>query len=288
MVAHLPPSIKHLLTLRTPEAWPSPPVAALNRVFQRTRTDAQKRGADNGWLVLATCALMTINRPAAVGHLYRFASLPNSSSQSQANRNSGNVASLAERIRLAALMREAALKSVIFVGVPRTILSLTGLKDALESEVYSELRKDSIRIATPDNVEATKERGMALWNSIYEPHALKLYNKLGALHPDFITFIILAYGTILAPLPGPAPQQGNLTRALGSVVGIATLRAEGRVGPQLTSHVFGLLKARNVEGKNEEDTWLSTDEGTEWVIRTVDEIVDGVTQAGVEEEKAKL
>jgi len=71
-------------------------------------------------------------------------------------------------------------------------------------------------------------------------------------------------------------MQGDLSRALGSVVGVACLRAEGRVGPQLVSHVFGLLKARNVQDQSPEDDWLSTDEGAEWVIRTVDKIVDGV------------
>lgn len=73
---------------------------------------------------------------------------------------------------------------------------------------------------------------------------------------------------------------------MGSVVAIATLRAEGRVGPQLTSHVFGLLKARYEENLNEEDRFLSSDEGTEWVLRKVDEIIDAVT-ADVQE-MAKL
>src|SRR5882757_8591125 len=45
----------------------------------------------------------------------------------------------------------------------------------------------SLRDATPQNIEATVARGMALWNSIYQPHAVKLYNKLGDLHPDFIS-----------------------------------------------------------------------------------------------------
>jgi hypothetical protein len=83
-------------------------------------------------------------------------------------------------------------------------------------------------------------------------------------------------------------EQGNLTRALGSVVGIATLRAEGRVGPQLISHVFGLLKARNEENLNDEDKYLSSDEGTEWVVRTVDEIVDAVTSEEASSAKGKL
>jgi hypothetical protein len=102
-------------------------------------------------------------------------------------------------------------------------------------------------------------------------------------------FIIQSYGSILSPLPAGLDQQGNLSRALGSVVGTACLRAEGRVGPQLISHVFGLLRAHRGEGQSEEDKWLSSDEGTEWVIRTVDNILDGVSsdlEAG--EVKAKL
>jgi len=281
MVKHLPPAVKHLLTLRNPEAWPSPSLEKLHNVFNRTLNEAKQRNAENGWLVLSTCTLLTTNRPSSVGHLYRFAtrSDPNSLESRK---------SLTEVVYKAALMREAALKSVIFVGVPRTILSLTGLKDALEEDVYAALRKNSIREATPQTIEATVARGQTLWNSIYQPHAVKLYNKLGDLHPDFIKFIIQAYGTVLSPLPRGDLEQGNLTRALGSVVGIATLRAEGRVGPQLISHVFGLLKARNEENLNDEDKYLSSDEGTEWVVRTIDEIVDAVTSEEASLAKGKL
>lgn len=112
-------------------------------------------------------------------------------------------------------------------------------------------------------------------------------------------FIIQCYGSVLSPLPGGVKtyedtsspddlDQGNLSRALGSVVGIATLRAEGGVGPQLTSHTFGLLKARSCENQNEEDKWLSSDEGTEWVLRTVDHILDGISSDGPECSRVKL
>lgn len=115
-------------------------------------------------------------------------------------------------------------------------------------------------------------------------------------------FIIQCYGSVLSPLPGDVKtyedtstgpddlDQGNLSRALGSVVGIATLRAEGGVGPQLTSHTFGLLKARSsCENQNEEDKWLSSDEGTEWVLRTVDHILDGILASdGQEGVRVKL
>lgn len=103
---------------------------------------------------------------------------------------------------------------------------------------------------------------------------------------------------MLSPLPGETksfgdtsslgdPDQGNLSRALGSVVGIASLRAEGGVGPQLVSHTFGLLKAREAKNQSAEDRWLSSDEGTEWVIRTVDEIVDGISTEDLAEDQVR-
>ena len=112
----------------------------------------------------------------------------------------------------------------------------------------------------------------------------------GRAYSDATAFIIQSYGVVLAPLDYPSPNskvQGNLSRALGSVVGTACLRAEMHVGPQLTSHVFGLLKARNQPELSEEDQWLSSDEGTEWVLRSVDQIYD-VARGEVGEAKAKL
>ena len=93
----------------------------------------------------------------------------------------------------------------------------------------------------------------------------------------FLAYIIQSYGSVLSPLPG-ADEQGNLSRALGSVVGIACLRTEGRVGPQLTRATFSVCsKARaRPRTSGDEDRWLASDEGTEWVIRTVDTLLDVV------------
>ncbi|KAF9452041.1 hypothetical protein P691DRAFT_805852 [Macrolepiota fuliginosa MF-IS2] len=283
MVKHLPPAVKHLLALRNPQSYPSPPLSRLNEVFTKTFRDAQHKKAETGWLVLTTCTLLTANRPSTVGHLYRFVTRG-----AEENGQLSNHLHVPSAVNKVALMRESALKSVIFVGVPRVILSLAALHETLDGEVKQALRTQSHRTATSENIESTVKRGRALWDSIYAPHAIKLHDKLGSYHPDFISFIIQSYGIVLSPLPGRTKtyseesslqdlDQGNLSRAMGSIVGIATLRAEGRVGPQLVSHTFGLLKARYTDGQNEEDAWLSSDEGTEWVIRTVDEILDVVS-----------
>lgn len=67
---------------------------------------------------------------------------------------------------------------------------------------------------------------------------------------------------------------------LTSVVAIACLRSQQGVTPQVTSHVYGLKKAleEGSEGKGVQgEQWLTSDEGCEWVLRSVDDIVREVT-----------
>ncbi|KAJ2924954.1 hypothetical protein H1R20_g12129, partial [Candolleomyces eurysporus] len=279
MVAHLPQSIKHLLTLRAPKALPSPPLSQLNRVLTNTFRDARSKNAETGWLVLTTCSLLTVNRPSAVGHLYRF--VTRSSLEGDVAAKAIDVPSAVNK---AALMRESALKSTIFVGVPR-LAALNKLHAKLGS--YH-----------PDFIGESERGFQSMGRGCFSNRAMA---RIAACFADIfwlnLAFIIQSYGSVLAPLSGGTKiysdvssladlDQGNLSRALGSVVGMAALRAEGGVGPQLTSHTFGLLKARNTPNQNKEDEWLSSDEGTEWVLRTVDEILDGVS--AVEDVKAKL
>jgi hypothetical protein len=135
-------------------------------------------------------------------------------------------------------MREAALKSTIFVGVPRVCAVHLSFSSLSQTTFFSSRADDwrsrwsdrrarkgcqgwladrfaqvcspttpifdvlsdkrtrawvasrnaavsSSRNATPENIDAVISNGMALWNSIYEPHAVKLYEKLGSYHPDF-------------------------------------------------------------------------------------------------------
>jgi len=42
------------------------------------------------------------------------------------------------------------------------------------------------RTVNPENINDIIARGKALWNSIYEPHDIKLHEKLASYHPDLI------------------------------------------------------------------------------------------------------
>lgn len=92
------------------------------------------------------------------------------------------------------------------------------------------------------------------------------------------------YGALLSNVPG----HNHLSRTLTSAVAVASLRASGGVGPQLVSHVYGLLKARGFEPASEtdDDRWLASEQGAQWVIGLADAIADVVVGSPVE--RAKL
>ena len=70
-------------------------------------------------------------------------------------------------------------------------------------------------------------------------------------------------------------KQALLGRVLTSVVAVACLRAQSGVGPQVTSHIFGLRKALDdTEGTPDKaDEFLSSEEGCQWVLEQVDRTV---------------
>lgn len=144
-----------------------------------------------------------------------------------------------------------------------------------------------IRNLTPSNVPTIVQRGQSLWKSIYHPFETKLAEKLGRSHPDLPVHIIEGeYGNLFAdphpPTPGTMPA--TVGRVLTSIVAVACLRAQTGVGPQVVSHVFGLRKAfddGSAKPENGEEVvqggeWLASDEGSIWLLRLVDRIVEAI------------
>lgn len=134
-------------------------------------------------------------------------------------------------------------------------------------------------------LSSTLSRGHALWDSIYNPHHEKLLSKLSHSHPDLPIHILSShYSALLSdPSTTPPPGHAKIGRILTSVVAIACLRAQGGVGPQVTSHVFGLLKAgedgsAKAEGEEVQGSeWLTSEEGARWVVEQTDRIVEART-----------
>lgn len=144
------------------------------------------------------------------------------------------------------------------------------------------------RQPTEHNVNATQIKARSLWDGIYEPHASKLLAKLAQSHPDLPVHILSShYGPLFSDPVETFPEgHYKIGRVLTSVVAIACLRAQQGVGPQLTSHVFGLKKALleggGAEGEAPVDgqEWLTSDEGVKWALESVDGIAEVVVGRG--------
>ncbi|EDO04607.1 hypothetical protein SS1G_07090 [Sclerotinia sclerotiorum 1980 UF-70] len=149
-----------------------------------------------------------------------------------------------------------------------------GLKYSKNNQCSSELEST--------NVEDTKIRGRGLWDSIYRPFEAKLLDKLAESHPDLPVFILNCYSSLFSD-PPISSRPVKIGRVLTSLIGITCLRAQTGVGPQVTSHVFGLRKAfedgtykASGEEPVEGGEWLAGEEGNAWILNTVDKIVEAI------------
>ncbi|KAI9376198.1 hypothetical protein BJX61DRAFT_491150 [Aspergillus egyptiacus] len=269
-MSKLSPALKALIN--APAARPNtvPAPRNIQSVYAKIQQTAQAKNVSlPSWLALVTAATMTMNSPASLTALFEQVS----SSQSSA-----------EQIRTAELMREVGLKCISFNGIPRTINCLNAFKASLPDSVASALSKTPTRTPSPSNISEISARGKALWESIYRPFEVKLYEKLADSHPDLPVHILHAnYGALLSD-PAGRETGANIGRVATSIVAIACLRAQTGVGPQVVSHVFGLRKSLE-DGSWKQDTeseegarWLAGEEGNEWILRSVDEIVESISQ----------
>jgi hypothetical protein len=111
--------------------------------------------------------------------------------------------------------------------------------------------------------------------------------KLSDSHPDLPVHILNhEYGALFADPESLGHVSGaKVGRVLTSIVAVACLRAQTGVGPQVTSHVFGLRKAyedgsfkANGEFEVEGGEWLASDEGNIWLLEAVDRIIEALGQ----------
>ena len=148
----------------------------------------------------------------------------------------------------------------------------------------SQLATGATRAPTQANLAAITARGRALWDSVYAPFETKLVAKLAASHPDLPVHILHShYGPLLSDPEERGSGLARTGRVLTSVIAVACLRSQTGVGPQVLSHVFGLRKgiedgSYRAEGEEvvEGAEWLAGDEGSEWILRSVDAIAEAL------------
>jgi len=269
-MSKLSPPLKSLINAAFARPGTVAAPAGIRSVYEKIGSEAASK--DVGlpyWLTISTAATMTMNSPNGLTQLYELAT----SSKDKK-----------EAVTTAELMREVGLKCISFNGIPRTINCLGGFRASLPSDVLNSLSTTATRAPTTKNIEQIKDRGQKLWNSIYVPFETKLVDKLAESHPDLPVYIINDhYGALLSDPPERNPALPRVGRALASIVAISCLRAQTGVGPQVTSHVFGLRKAFEQgtglepgEKDSKGGQWLASNEGCMWILQSVDSIVDAI------------
>ncbi|KAI9152273.1 Dol-P-Man:Man(5)GlcNAc(2)-PP-Dol alpha-1,3-mannosyltransferase [Paramyrothecium foliicola] len=261
-------SLKALVNAPFARSGPLPAPGQAHELFQSIARDASKRNVGaRSWLAISTATTFTLNSPDSLPVLHRVASSDSSLGG----------------VKAAEFIREVGLKCISFNGIPRTINCLNAFHASLPQDITSKLSTKPSRQPTPENLEDRLARGRGLWDSVYRPYEDKLYEKLALAHPDLPTFILSDNYAGLLSDP-PIEQRGtlaNVGRVYTSMVAVSCLRAQTGVGPQVLSHVFGLRKAledgtfrQDKDGESEETVqWLASDEGSEWILNTVDSIV---------------
>ena len=290
-MSKLSPQLKSLIN--APFARPGAVAAPRNMrsVYESIAKDAESKNVGvPAWLSIAvskiphsnakgptdkasqTGTTMTLNSPESLNTLYQVAS---------------SAPSAPSPVVTAELMREVGLKCIGFNGVPRTINMLGSFRSSLPKDVISSLSTTPTREPNPENISAMSGRGKTLWDSIYNPFHDKLYAKLADSHPDLPVHILHSeYGALFSDPPDRErsfPAGAATGRVITSLIAVACLRTQTGVGPQVLSHVFGLRKAFDDGTAESEDKvkggkWLAGDEGSSWLLETVDKIVEAIGQ----------
>lgn len=277
-MSKLSPALKGLINAPFARPGQTPAPANIRSVYERIAREAsEKKYGRNPWLTLSAAATFTLNSPDALHALFQV------SQQSHQPKEA------------AELIREVGLKCISFNGIPRTINCLGAFKSGLDASVQSQLSTKSTRKVDSSNIDATNARGRQLWESIYVPFDGKLFDKLAESHPDLPVYIL---GSHYGPLLSDPPERNGLAsvgRGLTSIVAVACLRAQTGVGPQVLSHIFGLRKAveqgaHQTEAAEDVDgiERLATDEGCEWILKSVDSISEAIGGSFAQARQSKL
>lgn len=129
-----------------------------------------------------------------------------------------------------------------------------------------------------------REVGSNLFDDIYRDQSARLRDILAHSHPDQAYFIVQhVYGPLFAPpsaYDGTPPDEApawEVNRLRVSLTTIAALHAQGGVGPQVTSHIYGLLRSpssfAHVQGPERAGLdFLASTQGAEWLLRTINHV----------------
>lgn len=172
----------------------------------------------------------------------------------------------------------------------KCINNLAALREMVDAdeELAAAMPNEPRRDLNSAQWERSTVSGEALFEAINGKNASRIHDVMNHSHPDLGHYVHkFQYGPLFS-LPSTYSDEPavpwDINRLRTSIAAISALQAQGGVGLQTTSHVYGLLRARPhaLECGGRGPDFLTTHDGVMWVLQTVNEvcrIVDGTPDA---------
>ncbi|KAG1454709.1 hypothetical protein G6F56_007252 [Rhizopus delemar] len=181
------------------------------------------------WYLASVAVMASVNHPEDVKDVYDVIS----DHVGQIHKNQVSKDELISKTVLR--MREAALKSHVIIGFPKTINVLQNLADATPESIKSLLPTKPLRKEdTWSDVQLQRQRGEKLFDTIYGRYTEKVIHNMCSSHPDLAQ-------TALHHLYGPTLSDESILSAKEtSLVVVASLIVQN-VPLQLKGHRYGAI-----------------------------------------------
>ncbi|CEP13834.1 hypothetical protein [Parasitella parasitica] len=182
------------------------------------------------WYIVAAVVMSSVNKPEDIKHIY---DIINERVDKMENMTIEEKNKLIAAIVLK--LREAILKSYIIIGFPKTINTLQQLADATPEKIKALLPNKPLRKEDSwSDIQNERQRGKALFGTIYERHTDKVIKNMYNAHPDLAQ-------TALYQLYGPTLSETSVLNAKEtSLVTVAGLMITN-VPLQLVGHSYGAI-----------------------------------------------
>lgn len=255
---HLTPELKAAMKRQTllPHGFQKDQSLAETRASIETAVEVLRKHRPSSWHLVLVGAYTGFNSGKGVQTLWKYIDEKVSDSE--------------KKVFMGAQMREAILKCIPFIGIPRVLSCIGALQAAQGKETTEQITKilAPLRNEVKSDAGAMMKAGRGLWDDVYSPDKLseKLRNKIAEFHPNLSDLIVQSsYGHAMSPT-------SVVNREDTSAVAVTVLRVEEDVLDQLTSHVFGLLKGG----------------GDQPYCQAIISVVDGLRSGNMSSIKAKL
>ncbi|CAO3580945.1 unnamed protein product [Absidia cylindrospora] len=185
---------------------------------------------ENNWYIITAVTISTLNHPEDIQQVVTLIDQDVEGMKSLTTDEK-----LVLKVQVVAKLRDAILKGFIAGGFPKTINGLQQLYNATPEMIRQRLANQPIRKEdTWERVKEQRERGQALFDTIYNQHTARVMNTMATIYPDLAqTAHYHIYGSALSETAMVSAKETSLLVVAGCFA--------QHLPSQLRGHSYGAL-----------------------------------------------